>query len=230
MKKISKICLLLVIMLISFFSVISKGYALCELHKDMYNCENEKSATCVWIDESIIHDQYMTGCYEAKEPTASSPACSSIKDKFTCSIRTDCSLYYGDKCLEKGLTKEEANKKLDAYDDLKYGDLIYKDTEPFLCSNVKYFTKLWMFIRIISPFIVILFGSLDFFKSMVAGDEKGMKASRGKFVKRIIAFLLLIILPFVLQFIFSTIGTYGSQNVCMIKCIATNDTSAKGCE
>lgn len=108
-------------------------------------------------------------------------------------------------------------------------DISFTDVE-FKCSDVRHLTGIWLAIRIIAPFLVILFGSLDFFKSMIANDEKQMRQARGKFIKRLIAFLLLIILPFIVQFIFSTMGTYGSENVCLVKCIATNDTSEKGCD
>ena len=101
--------------------------------------------------------------------------------------------------------------------------------DDFVCSDIEFLTRAWLFIRILAPFLIILFGSLDFFKSVVAGDEKQMKQARGKFFKRLIAFLLLIILPFVIQLTFSLMGTYGSQNVCLIKCIATNDTSDTPC-
>ena len=65
---------------------------------------------------------------------------------------------------------------------------------------------------------------------MIANDEKEMKKSRGKFIKRLIAFVLLIFLPFLVQLIFSNMGTYGSENICLVKCIVTNDTSSKGCD
>ena len=107
---------------------------------------------------------------------------------------------------------------------------VSNEKTPFKCSDVKYLTSAWLFIRIAAPFIVVLFGSLDFFKSMVAGDEKKMRESRGKFIKRLIAFGLLILLPFIVQFVFQIMGTYGSDNVCLVKCIATNDTSEKGCD
>ncbi|MBR2997935.1 MAG: hypothetical protein IKF37_02525 [Bacilli bacterium] len=102
--------------------------------------------------------------------------------------------------------------------------------EDFTCSDVSFITTAYLVIRIAAPFLIILFGSLDFFKAMIANDEKKMKEARGKFPKRLIAFILLILLPFVVQFIFSIAGTYGSENICLIKCIATNDTSEKGCD
>lgn len=100
----------------------------------------------------------------------------------------------------------------------------------FKCSDVKYLTSIWLFLRIAAPFVVVLFGSLDFINAVMASDEKKIKETRGKFIKRLIAFVLLIILPFVIQFIFENIGTYGSQKTCLFKCIVTNDTSSKGCD
>ena len=102
--------------------------------------------------------------------------------------------------------------------------------EPFKCSDVSYLTSAWTFLRIAAPFLIILLGSLDFLKAITAGDEKKMKETRGRFIKRLIAFGLFILLPFVVQFIFSVMGTYGSENVCLIKCVVTNDMSDKGCD
>lgn len=109
-------------------------------------------------------------------------------------------------------------------------DIIINKKTNFKCSDVKHLTSIWMFLRIVSPFLVVLFGSLDFIKAVIASDEKKMKESRGKFVKRLIAFVLLILLPFMIQFIFERIGTNGSQNMCLVKCITTNNTSSKGCD
>ena len=71
-------------------------------------------------------------------------------------------------------------------------EYLKQDKEKFKCSDVKHLTSIWMFLRILTPFLVVLFGTLDFFKAMAAGDEKKMKESRGKFIKRLIAFFLFI--------------------------------------
>ena len=221
MKKTIRYSVFLIIFLISIFGFVGKAYAdVCSEHKDVNSCEAEKTTYCVWADQSVVGEK-KAGCYEGKDPVASSTKCTLITDLLTCTVRNDC-ITYNNKCI----SSDDAKNLLE----LRYKYLIVKKTDSFKCSNVKYLTMLWTFLRIITPFIVILFGSLDFFKAMIASDEKGIKASRGKFIKRLIAFFLLIILPFTIQFIFSTMGTYGSQNMCMVKCIVTNDTSAKGCE
>ena len=60
---------------------------------------------------------------------------------------------------------------------------VKKSKKPFKCSDVKYLTGAWTLIRIAAPFIVILFGSLDFIKAVMASDEKKMKETKGKFIK-----------------------------------------------
>ena len=50
-------------------------------------------------------------------------------------------------------------------------------------------------IQIAVPFALIIFGSLDFFKALIANDEKEMRTQRKPFVKRIIVSIIIIMLP-----------------------------------
>ena len=54
-----------------------------------------------------------------------------------------------------------------------------------------------------APFIIIIFGSLDFFKIITSTDPKEVKKSRTNFIKRIVAFGLLYLTPFIVHFLFS---------------------------
>lgn len=54
-----------------------------------------------------------------------------------------------------------------------------------------------------APFILIIFGSLDFFKIVVANDPKEIKKSRSNFIKRLIAFGLLYVTPYLIHLLFS---------------------------
>ena len=54
------------------------------------------------------------------------------------------------------------------------------------------------------PFALIIWGSLDFFKAVIAGDEKEMKAKRKPFMHRIIAAVVVLILPTLVNMIIST--------------------------
>ena len=64
-------------------------------------------------------------------------------------------------------------------------------------------------IRIISiaaPFALIIFGSLDFFKAIIAGDEKEMKAKRKPFIGRLIAAILILLMPTIINIIMKAIS------------------------
>ena len=59
-------------------------------------------------------------------------------------------------------------------------------------------------IQIAVPFVLIILGSIDFFKSVVAGDEKEMKQKRKPFVQRVIAAVIIFLLPFLISLIITT--------------------------
>ena len=73
------------------------------------------------------------------------------------------------------------------------------------CSNTKLyplFQALKFFILLVQisvPFGLILFGSLDFFKALIAHDEKEMRMKRKPFVQRFIAAMIILVLPWIMQ-------------------------------
>lgn len=74
-------------------------------------------------------------------------------------------------------------------------------------------------IRIIclaAPFALILFGSLDFFKAIIAGDEKEMKAKRKPFIGRLVAAIIILLLPALINLIMKTIA--GSAQNTFVNC------------
>ena len=120
---------------------------------------------------------------------------------------------------------EKSNINILANTPIKYGK---KTTTK--CSDLKYLTQTWNLIKLLAPFLLIVFGSFDFLKAVMAGDEKKIKEAKGKFTKRLIAFILLIFVPFLISFIFSKFGDRGSGNLCLFKCVVTNDQSGKVCK
>ena len=80
---------------------------------------------------------------------------------------------------------------------LDYGDVVIN------CEDFALFHFIWRFIIIAAPFLLIIFGIIDFFKVTVAADEKGMHEAKKKFPKRVIAFLLLLIVPTIIYVLFS---------------------------
>ena len=80
----------------------------------------------------------------------------------------------------------------------------YDDCDNELSSKAKEIADTGMrFFYIIAPFLLVLFGSLDFFKAMASSDPSQVKKSQNNFYKRIIAFVLLYLTPLFVKSIFS---------------------------
>lgn len=86
-----------------------------------------------------------------------------------------------------------------------------------LSSDVKSLSDTVMNIfYIIAPFLLIIFGSLDFFKIIVNGDPKSIQKNRSNFFKRVTAFVLLYFTPFIVKQIisFSVYDLDGDKYIC----------------
>ena len=62
-------------------------------------------------------------------------------------------------------------------------------------------------IQIAVPFALIIWGSLDFFKAVIAGDEKEMKQKRKPFVQRLIAAIIILLLPSLVNLIIKSFAS-----------------------
>lgn len=69
-----------------------------------------------------------------------------------------------------------------------------------------YIKLVWNIIKYAAPILVIILGMLDFAKVVMTGEEKDMKQAGQRFMKRIIAAVILILLPILLEFIFGIVG------------------------
>ena len=61
-------------------------------------------------------------------------------------------------------------------------------------------------LQIAVPFALIIWGSLDFFKAVIAGDDKEMKQKRKPFIQRLIAAVIILVLPILVNAIVKTLG------------------------
>ena len=81
-------------------------------------------------------------------------------------------------------------------------------------SNLKFILQIVKaavrIICIAAPFALIIFGSLDFFKAIIAGDEKEMKAKRKPFIGRLVAAIIVILMPTIIDVIIKTLA--GNNN------------------
>ena len=67
-------------------------------------------------------------------------------------------------------------------------------------------------IAIAAPFALIIFGSLDFFKAIIAGDEKEMKAKRKPFIGRLVAAIIILLMPTIVNLIMKTVAKKTNNN------------------
>lgn len=72
-------------------------------------------------------------------------------------------------------------------------------------------------IQFAAPFALIIWGSLDFFKALIAGDEKEMKAKRKPFVQRLVAAVIILILPWIVNLVITTFTSDTSFKTCWKK-------------
>ena len=92
-----------------------------------------------------------------------------------------------------------------------------KYTGPYYCglfgeNSWPYIKNLYKLVKIIIPALIIVLGMIDFMKVLFSGEEKDMKASGTKFLKRIIAGVVFILLPVLLEFL---IGLFGFSENCL---------------
>lgn len=132
---------------------------------------------------------------------------------------------FNDNCIDKiqndpNLSEKEKKEKTKAFNskaegvkDAVFDGLgIYKikkgkskaiNCEDFLDEKGNNIIKeIWSIIIIVAPILVILLGSLDFAKATLASDEEAMKKSQSNFMKRLLAGILLFLLPQLIKVMF----------------------------
>lgn len=67
-------------------------------------------------------------------------------------------------------------------------------------------------IQIVVPIILIVFGLMDLAKAVMSNDEKTMKESQGKFIKRIVYAIIVFFVVAIVQLIFNLLGNIGATD------------------
>lgn len=105
----------------------------------------------------------------------------------------------------KNPTKKEESKNL--------WDNLFKNSQATnKCGNIlsdralKLLVQVYKTITQLAVAVVIILGMLDFFKATSVDDADAMKKVWQKFIKRLVAVILLVMLPFILEFILSVFG------------------------
>ena len=122
-------------------------------------------------------------------------------------------------------------EKLDLYD---FDDIIWKPANfKVNCEDYKILRYVWLFIIIGAPFLVIILGSIDFFKNVLYSRnsmelvinprayETEWAKNKRRFARRIIALIILIITPILIKLIINNMTPEGSgaRNIKMMQCV-----------
>ena len=98
---------------------------------------------------------------------------------------------------------------------IKVGE-IYK----IQCEDVSVFHNIYLIIIIIAPAIAITLGTIDYFRAILAGDEKKMQEQKKKLPKRIIMLVCLILVPILIKII---TGLFSSLDNSLLDCIVNGN-------
>ena len=107
-----------------------------------------------------------------------------------------------------------------------YDKRVNKDKD-IVCDNLSGFHIIYRAITIVAPIITILFVTFDLVASIISGDAKKVSKFRSKLLRRIIALLILIILPVLLHFLVKTLSKNSYiKDAKYLKCVVLgyNDT------
>lgn len=99
-------------------------------------------------------------------------------------------------------------------------DLCNKD----LMSIYELIGIVFKIIKLVVPLIIIFFGTLDFFKSVVSANDIKLSQSVSSFSKRLIAGLLIFILPSIILFTLDLVGLDRQGNSCIYTCVLDTKT------
>ena len=70
--------------------------------------------------------------------------------------------------------------------------------------------KILNYIKILGPTAAIALGTIDFAKAIIISDEENMKKTESRFIKRIIAAMLLFFVPLLVQIFLGLVGITGT--------------------
>lgn len=84
-------------------------------------------------------------------------------------------------------------------------------------------------IKILVPIILVVMGMVDFARATISSDEKQMKESQGRLIRRFLAGAIVFFIIAIVQFVFSAIGQSNDISKC-VACFTSGDCSGKTSE
>ena len=99
---------------------------------------------------------------------------------------------------------ESTNPDGDSSADL--GPTVDASCAGILGDTLELIQQVFDWIKILAPILLIIFGSLDYAKAVIANDDKGLNKATSNFIKRCIAAVAVFFLPFLINFVLSLPG------------------------
>ena len=78
-------------------------------------------------------------------------------------------------------------------------------------------------LKIFTPIILILLGMVDFLRATISSDEKQMKDASSRFVRRILAAVIIFFVIAIVQFVFRLVGEEGEGALGCFNCFVNGD-------
>ena len=124
-------------------------------------------------------------------------------------------------------SKKKTNKKTKTETDsegvpiIKFDDLKNGKKKEFKveCEDWEDLHGLWTIMRVGAPFLYIIFAAFDFFKIVMAGGEEEIKKAKKTIPKRLIIFILFLLIPSIIGFIVGNFGSGYARNFQILRCI-----------
>ena len=76
-----------------------------------------------------------------------------------------------------------------------------------LLNVMRLVKKILKLVQLCVPIALILFGTFDMAKAVIAGDEKKMKEAQKPFIKRIISAVIVFLIPFIVNLVMNLVTT-----------------------
>ena len=218
-----------------YLSAINGIIELHNVNQDNDQYLNDRCSALCPNDNSNAQTQCMSGSVAYRSCVAANDTCDAQCEHIgSASAQEDC--YEG--CMRSNLGEEAYNELIEAQnireeeiensrndaisqivDNLSRVDLpslngIEFDQEGYEvdCEDVVIFHQFYNILRILAPVLVIVLGSLDYTKAVMASDENKMQEFKKKFPKRLLLLILLIVIPIVISIILDLFAPFDAEN------------------
>lgn len=192
--------------------------------KDSLN-KDSCSAMCPRDETSLTNCQKGSDYQKCKSAMESCKNISSasayemcLKEKMGESLYNNYKNSYNSRLNELNTEEEEYRQTIkDALSKISAPDLdIEFNPYEVTCDDVAIFHTFYVILEIMAPILVILFGTIDYAKAVMASDVEKMQKAKKNFPKRLGLLLLFVFVPLLVSFL---IGEFSSTNSSLMYCI-----------